>query len=285
MSKNKYSVYLLGLLMSWGVLDACASDSGKSQADSSSSVQTQTISGETVAVSNGAGETACCAVTDTSADAQKTVCCETADSVCCETVVETIVDPMEYFAINEIDDEVFGRIKGKSYKDDCTVPLSDLRYLTVAYYDGEGNVQKGEIICNKLIADDLLDIFQNLYAAEYPIERIRLIDEYDADDRTSMRANNTSSFNYRVVAGTNKLSKHALGMAIDINPLYNPWVKNKGKGQLAVSPEEGRPYADRSKDFPYKIDENDLVYKEFKKHGFIWGGHWNSIKDYQHFEK
>lgn len=185
------------------------------------------------------------------------------------------------FEIREIDDEIFGRIQGKSYKDNCTVPLEELRYLSVAHYTGHGGVAQGEIICNVAIAEDLLDIFKNLYEAQYPIESIRLIDEFDADDIKSMQANNTSCFNFRKIAGSTKLSKHARGLAIDINPLYNPWVKG-----TAVSPEEGRPYMDRTKtNIPYKIDENDLCYKEFVKHGFEWGGSWNSLQDYQHFEK
>lgn len=194
--------------------------------------------------------------------------------------------PEDGFGIFEIDDEIFARIKGKSYKDNCTVPLSDLRYLTVLHYDGNGNVKRGELICNKDIAEDLIDIFQNLYKAQYPIEKMVLIDEYDAVDRASMRENNTSCFNFRTVAGSTKLSNHATGRAIDVNPLYNPWVKGKKRGKILVSPENGRPYADRTKsDFPYKIDENDLLYKEFIAHGFKWGGHWKSYQDYQHFEK
>lgn len=184
------------------------------------------------------------------------------------------------FQIFEIDTEIFERIKGKSYKEGCRVPLEDLRYLIVTHYDGDGTPQQGELICNVAIAEDLLDIFRNLYEARYPIERMKLIDDYGADDVVSMCNNNTSCFNYREIAGSKKLSKHALGLAIDINPLYNPYVKGN-----VVSPEEGRKYADRSSGFPYKIDENDLCYKEFKAHGFTWGGSWKSLKDYQHFEK
>lgn len=188
--------------------------------------------------------------------------------------------PSEWFEIREIDEEIFSRIKGKSYKEGCTVPLDELRYLTVAHYDGEGNVKQGEIICNRAIAEDLADIFRNLFEERYPIESIRLIDEFDADDVKSMQANNTSCFNFRTIAGSKKLSKHSLGMAIDINPLYNPYVKG-----AVVSPAEGKPYADRKASFPYKIDENDLLYREFTAHGFTWGGNWKSLKDYQHFEK
>lgn len=194
-------------------------------------------------------------------------------------------DPADAFSIQEIDDRIFARIKGKSYKNDCTVPLSELRYLTIPHYDIDGNIKMGELICNVGIANDLIEIFQTLFDAKYPIERMVLIDEYGADDRTSMRANNTSSFNYRVVAGSTKLSNHARGLAIDVNPLYNPYVKKQKDGSLYVSPKEGTKYANRKADFPYKIDENDLLYKEFIKHGFTWGGAWKTMQDYQHFEK
>ena len=110
-----------------------------------------------------------------------------------------------------------------------------------------------------------------------------LVDEYDADDNASMADNNSSSFNYRVVEGTTHLSKHSQGLAIDINPRYNPYIHTLN-GQTVCSPENGSDYADRSKDFPYKIDTEDYAYKLFLEYGFSWGGNWNSSKDYQHFE-
>ena len=108
---------------------------------------------------------------------------------------------------------------------------------------------------------------------------------YDGDDERQMRANNTSCFNYRIVSDTKHLSKHAYGLAIDVNPLYNPYVRySKKDGHRIVEPATGVPYADRKKDFRYKITIDDLCYKLFIKHGFTWGGAWRSMKDYQHFE-
>ena len=178
---------------------------------------------------------------------------------------------------------IFSRIKGKSYKDNCTLPLSDLRYLHIMYVGFDGKDHTGEIICNAYIADDLLYIFKELYENRYQLECIELVDNYDANDEESMRANNTSCFNYRYVSFTTLVSKHGLGMAIDINPLYNPYVKEV-EGQMSVEPLTGAAYVDRTKDFPHKIDENDLAYKLFTERGFFWGGHWNDSKDYQHFE-
>lgn len=171
--------------------------------------------------------------------------------------------------------------------DTPAVSYEDLCYMNVLYHDFQGEVQIGELICNKNIAQDLIEIFYELYLNEYQIEKIRLIDEYGGDDTASMEDNNTSCFNYRVVDGTSSLSKHALGCAIDVNPFYNPYVvfNKDGSGETYISPEGSEVYADRSLNFPYKIDENDLCYKLFKAHGFTWGGDWNSSKDYQHFQK
>lgn len=203
-----------------------------------------------------------------------------------ETEAEEILkepDPAEAFYMTEITDEIFERIKGKSFKDDCTLPREDLRYLHVLHKTKDGQTMEGELIVNVHIADTVLDIFRKLYEADYPIEKIRLVDEYGADDDLSMADNNTSCFNYRVVEGTNHISKHGRGLAIDLNPLYNPYV-HKLNGVEVVSPENGEQYADRSLDFDYKIDENDLAYKLFTGNGFNWGGAWKNEKDYQHFE-
>lgn len=178
-------------------------------------------------------------------------------------------------------------ITGKSYPDTdkpLQISYEELEYVHVLHYDFEGQVQEGELICNQAIAQDLTVIFKELYDNQYPIEKIRLIDAYDADDDASMEDNNTSCFNYRAVAGKTTLSNHSYGLAIDINPFYNPYVRTKD-GETLVSPENAMLYADRSTDFPHKIDENDLCCQLFVKHGFTWGGNWNSVKDYQHFEK
>lgn len=188
------------------------------------------------------------------------------------------------FYSEPISDEIKERINGLSYKKDCSVPYEELRYLRILYTDFEKETQVGEIICNKSIANDLLEIFYELHQTSYPIEKIQLIDEYEADDDLSCLANNTSCFNYRVVEGSTKLSKHALGLAIDINPVYNPYVTFPN-GEIRISPVGSEAYADRTFAFPYKIDENDLCYKLFMEHGFTWGGNWNSLKDYQHFQK
>lgn len=222
----------------------------------------------------------------------ETVSLTSATSASSSATVDDIVKPnsdrvsiSEYFYYEPISNEVFKRISGVSYPVDCTISLDDLRYVSLLYVDFDGNTQSGEMICNKAIAQDILEIFSELYNNGYQIESIKLIDEFDGDDTASMLANNTSCFNYRVVEGTNRLSNHAKGLAIDLNPFYNPYITYNKDGSTNISPEGSEAYADRNASFPYKIDENDLAYKLFKEHGFTWGGNWNSVKDYQHFEK
>ena len=196
---------------------------------------------------------------------------------------EETMDTENAFYSTEITDELMERMRGKSWKDSCTLPREDLRYLHLLHRDLEGEIREGEMVCNVHIADTLLEIFRELYEAGYPIEKIRLVDEYGADDESSMADNNSSCFNFRFVSYTKKISKHGLGMAVDINPRYNPYVKTVD-GRLSIEPANGAPYVDRSGEFPFKIDENDLCYRIFRDHGFEWGGSWKNSKDYQHFE-
>ncbi|MBE5852055.1 MAG: M15 family metallopeptidase [Lachnospiraceae bacterium] len=191
------------------------------------------------------------------------------------------------FYYESLSPDMIKRIRGCSYPTDdtnCQISLDDLRYVSVLYYNFNDHEKHGELICNKDIAQDLVEIFYELYLAQYPIEKIRLIDEYNADDELSMADNNTSCFNYRVVAGTDRLSKHSYGLAIDINPFFNPYVTYKN-GEPNCAPAGSEYYMDRTKDFAYKITTEDLAYKLFTEHGFTWGGNWKSSKDYQHFEK
>lgn len=190
----------------------------------------------------------------------------------------------DYFTINAISDEVLSRIKGKSYPESCPINLDDLRYIRVLHYNINEEIYTGEIIVNKAIARDIKEIFTTLFLNKYPVEKMVLVDEFDADDVLSMENNNTTGFNYRVIAGTDSISNHSFGMAVDINPLYNPYVVNKNGVQM-VSPDGGRNYVNRNNAFAYKIDKNDLCYKLFTEYGFTWGGDWKNVKDYQHFEK
>lgn len=189
------------------------------------------------------------------------------------------------FRAENISDVVFKRMNGKSFKANKYIQRSDLRYLRLLHYDNKGRILIGEMVCNKSIANDLISIFRELFKAHYPIERMQLIDDFDADDERSMRANNTTCFCFRNVSGSSKLSKHSLGLAVDINPLYNPHYRKLRNGKVSVSPSNAMKYVNRNGKFPYKIERNDILYRLFIRHGFRWGGAWRHSKDYQHFEK
>lgn len=189
------------------------------------------------------------------------------------------------FAAEDIPDKVWQRMQGKTYSENPHVKRNDLRYVRVLHWDYDNLPHIGEMICNKKISNDLVEIFKELYEARYPIQRMVLPDEYDADDERQMRANNSSCFCYRTIAGGKTLSKHALGMAIDLNPLYNPYVRRRANGTLFVQPANATQYCNRQTTFRYKITKNDLAYKLFTKYGFRWGGSWSKYKDYQHFDR
>ena len=204
-----------------------------------------------------------------------------------DVVPQEVLDTMNidrYFTISEIPDTIFEFMQGRSYKEDCIIPRSDLRYLIILHRNMDGQAVVGELVVNKEISADILNIMRELYELNYPIEQVRLVDYYEGDDELSMAANNSSAFNWRTQTGSSaKISKHATGMAIDINPLYNPYYRFPYVNET-VSP-GGDLYMDRMWEFPFKIDEDDDCYRIFTEHGFKWGGSWNSLRDYQHFEK
>ena len=188
------------------------------------------------------------------------------------------------FAAEPIPDGVWERMQGKTFKENPYIGRDNLRHIRALHWDYDEQIHIGEMVCNVQIADRLVTILHKLFDAKYPIERMLLPDVYNADDETQMRDNNSSCFCYRNIAATNNLSKHARGLAVDINTLYNPYIKTLDDGTLLIEPATGEPYCDRSWDFPYKITHDDLCFKLFTEAGFEWGGDWTTRKDYQHFE-
>lgn len=181
-----------------------------------------------------------------------------------------------------ISDELKKIMTGKSMKPNDQITFADLRYLKIKYYGFDEKDHIGELIVNKSVAKEVIDIFNELYNNKFPIEKMKLIDNYNANDEASMQDNNTSAFNYRTITGTNIISKHGQGLAIDINPFYNPYY-NKETG--IIEPKGSGKYLDRNLNHKGMIKENDIVVNTFKKHNWTWGGDWNNPKDYQHFEK
>ena len=198
----------------------------------------------------------------------------------------------QYFTSSKIEkgDSVYERINGKSYKDNKDIKLSDLRYLKMLHVNFDGDYQVGEMIVNKSVSDEVLGIFKSLFSDGYQIYSMYLIDNFweknaGTADWNSIEANNTSCFCYRAATGGSKLSKHALGRAIDINPQQNPYVTFKD-GKAQYSHKNAADYAtNRSSKKAHVITTSDKAYKLFNKKGWTWGGSWSSPKDYQHFQK
>lgn len=186
------------------------------------------------------------------------------------------------FSINKIDEKLYKYMLGKSipveYKD--KVDIEELRYIKVGYVGFDGETHQGELVANREVSEDLLEIFKTLFENSYKIEKVKLVDDYEGDDNLSMADNNSSAFNYRVIPNTNILSNHAAGKAIDINPLYNPYIVGE-----RILPPDGEKYVDRSLEDDRYIKKDDILYNTFISHGWSWGGEWTHAKDYQHFDK
>ena len=186
------------------------------------------------------------------------------------------------FSLSEISPALAQRMfQGGSLTTKTPVAIEDLVYLTVLHLDFSGNVQTGELVVHRLLGEEVLAIFQDLFEAGFPIESIRLIDDFDADDNRSMAANNSSAFCTRPILGQEtELSRHSFGFAIHLNPLQNPYIR--GDQILPAGSEE---YLDRETPQPGMIVPGQPAYEAFISRGWSWGGNWQSIKDYQHMEK
>ncbi|HLG32854.1 MAG TPA: M15 family metallopeptidase [Ignavibacteriaceae bacterium] len=147
---------------------------------------------------------------------------------------------------------------------------------TVNYYGLDDMLHQGQILVNKKIAEEVIQIFEFIKQIRFPIEKVIPLSKYNWSDSKSMEDNNTSSFNFRFVSGSRILSKHANGLAIDINPKLNPYVK-KGKMIPANAVYDSTSVG--------TLTQNSELVKEFKRRGWSWGGDWKSLKDYQHFQK
>ncbi|HZB35980.1 MAG TPA: M15 family metallopeptidase [Gaiellaceae bacterium] len=165
-----------------------------------------------------------------------------------------------------------------SWRPGCPVSPSQLRRLTVSHWDLAGRRRVGSIVVRASAARAVISVFRKLYAAHFPIRRLRLVEAYKGSDDASMAADNTSGFNCRFVSGTRRWSQHAYGLAIDINPVENPFIHG-GR----VEPPAGHRYLDRSRARPGMVVSGDVVVRAFAAIGWSWGGHWASSKDYQHF--
>lgn len=186
-------------------------------------------------------------------------------------------------AVIPIAEEVCGDMKlHKVLPPGAPVGCERLREVKFDYIGFDGQLKAdGEIVVMDAVADHVLQIFDTLRDRHFPIAKARLMDRYDGDDEASMADNNTSSFNVRKITGGGPISMHALGLAIDINPMQNPYIKCS-RGLFTISPKFAAAYVDRNSLRPGMAEE---IIDVFANHGFFtWGGDWENPIDYQHFQ-
>jgi len=179
----------------------------------------------------------------------------------------------------------------KSMKKGCPIGFNGLALLHLTYLGFDGASHVGDLIVAKRYASEVRDIFQKLYTMQYPIQEMQLIDQYRsdkgewADDSTSIEHNNTSAFNCRAITGGTDFSKHSYGIAIDINPIQNPYVLNGASSHAASKPFLDRTAAPTPPARRAVLVGGDAVVQLFSEQGWKWGGSWGNPIDYQHFSK
>ena len=192
-----------------------------------------------------------------------------------------LAPPTRAFAaeIAPIPADVRARMEGVSWHgDDARCPRwDDLAYVRLAHVMFDSAVGEGELVVARDLAERVVELFRRLYALGFPIRGMRLVDDFAASDDRSMSADNSSAFNFRVIAGTNTLSQHALGRAIDINPVENPWRRPD-----RIVPDEGKAFADRTQIRPGMIVRPGPIVGVFDELGWEWGGDWRHAFDDHH---
>ncbi|MHB8060595.1 MAG: M15 family metallopeptidase [Gaiellaceae bacterium] len=171
------------------------------------------------------------------------------------------------------------QITGVSWHRGCPVPLSNLRLLKLSYRGFDSRSHTGQLIVNRSVATRVVGVFRKLYRAGFPIRRMRLVDAYGGSDFRSIEADNSSAFNCRSATGSSNWSNHAYGLAIDINPIENPYVSSSGTTAHPAS----RPYLNRSRIRRGMAYPGGALVSAFRSAGWGWGGYWSGVKDYQHF--
>jgi poly-gamma-glutamate synthesis protein (capsule biosynthesis protein) len=202
--------------------------------------------------------------------------CRTRFSSC--TCTENQCIPEFEASIEKLTPSRIQKLKQGAWSTGCPIALSEIRSLNLIHLREDGRVLRGELIVAEKAVEDIKRVFARLYQMRFPIHKMQSVENYGGDDDLSMADNNTSILNCRNVKGTSKWSEHSYGLAIDINPLWNPYVRNK-----KVEPPKGKDFVDRTLSVPGLIRSGDPIVQFFSDIGWKWGGHWTRSKDYQHF--
>jgi hypothetical protein len=183
----------------------------------------------------------------------------------------------------ELKDEL---INTGGWNEYCPVSLDRLKLVEVIFSDFAGSIREGKLICLDVVSSNVINIFKNLLEAGFAINSVKLLSEFGYDDDKSMNANNSSCFNNRFISGTNRLSLHAYGLALDINPEQNPMLclasAEENYINAKIYPSSGKDFMNR---MLLKQGMVESFVENFFNNGFdVWGGLWQSPIDYHHFE-
>jgi hypothetical protein len=177
--------------------------------------------------------------------------------------------------ISEVPDEVLAR---STWREGCPVTVEELSYITVSHWGFDQEFHTGEMIVNAAFDEEIVGVFEKLHAARFPVEEMRVITQAELDAHPTGDGNVTTSFVCRPAVGSGSWSRHAYGLAVDINPFHNPYLK----GDL-VLPELATYYLDRSLGEPGMLVAGDVAVEAFTAIGWTWAGTWTSLDDWMHF--
>ena len=177
--------------------------------------------------------------------------------------------------IRPVPAEVLAR---SSWQPTCPTPADRLRYLTMSFQGFDGRVHTGEMLVNAAVAETVVAVFGRLFAARFPIEEMRVVDAAELNLPPTGDGNNTTAFVCRPARGQTRWSAHAYGLAIDLNPFHNPYVRDD-----LVLPELASAYLDRNRTLPGMVHDGDPAVSAFDAAGWTWGGRWSEPADPMHF--
>jgi D-alanyl-D-alanine carboxypeptidase len=177
--------------------------------------------------------------------------------------------------VQPVPDEVLRR---STWRAGCPVRVDQLRYLTMSFWGFDGRHHTGEMIVNARVAADVVSVFGTLHAARFPLEEMRVVNAAELDAPPTGDSNNTTAFVCRPARGQTRWSAHAYGLAVDVNPFCNPYLRRD-----LVLPELASAYLDRGWVRPGMIRSGHAVVRAFAAIGWTWGGTWSSPRDQMHF--
>jgi len=185
--------------------------------------------------------------------------------------------------IDPVPAEVLAR---SSWTPECPVEADDLRWMRLAFWGFDDRRHTGELLINADAADAMVQVFDRLFAARFPLEEMRITRAEELDAEPTGDGNNTGAFTCRPLHGMTTWAEHAYGRAVDVNPFQNPYIKPPaaaGEPGDMLIPELASAYLDRSRQAPGMIQPGDTVVQAFAAVGWSWGGSWQRSKDYMHF--